>query len=78
MADHTEQMSQVNGFSAFLCMGRLKKKNPGPLKFFLRYTSNSLRGLPVPSTENSVLIFIFSVWNIECTVGQRLKGLIFM
>ena len=44
MADHTEQMSQVNGFSAFLCMGRLKKKNPGPLKFFLRYTSNYLWG----------------------------------
>ena len=58
------------------CMERCKQLDS--LKFFLRYTSNSLRGLPVPSTENSVLIFIFSVWNIECTVGQRLKGLIFM
>ena len=27
IADHTEQTSQVNGFSAFLCMGRLKKKS---------------------------------------------------
>ena len=41
IADHTEQTSQVNGFSAFLCMGRLKK-NPGPLKFFLKYTSDYL------------------------------------
>ena len=71
-----ELTSQVNDFSAFLCMERYKQLDS--LKLILRYTSNPLRGLLVPSTENSVLIFIFSAWSIECNVGQRLKGLIFM
>ena len=75
-AGHKEQISQVNDFSAFLCMERYKQLDS--LKLILRYTSNPLRGLLVPSTENSVPIFIFSAWSIECNVGQRLKGLIFM
>lgn len=33
-AKHKEQISQVNDFSTFLCMGRCK--NLGSLKFFLR------------------------------------------
>ena len=41
-ANHKEQISQVNAFSAFLWMGRCK--NLGLLKLFLRYTSNQLRG----------------------------------
>ena len=45
-------MSQVNDFSAFLCMG--KCKNLESLKFFLRYTCNYLgavypkQGVPHP------------------------------
>ena len=50
-------ISQVNDFSAFLCMGRCKKL--GSLKFFLRYMSNYLRTcLPKAQSASSC----FSSW----------------
>ena len=42
-ANHKEQISQVNDFSTFLCMGRCK--NLGSLKFFLRCAPNYLGAL---------------------------------
>ena len=41
--NHKEEISQVNDFSTFLCMGRCK--NLGSLKFFLRCAPNYLGAL---------------------------------
>lgn len=64
-ANHKEQTSQVNSFSAFLCMGSFR--NPGPLKFSLRYTSNYLWACVftcIQSTRWLILFFsLNSFWS---------------
>ena len=44
-------------------MGRCK--NLGSLKFFLKFTSNYLRGLLAQSTEHTVIVFFF-LFSIFC------------
>ena len=56
--NHKEQLSQVNTFSAFLCMGRCKKL--GLLEFFLRHPSLSLRDLFIRSTACAILFFVLN------------------
>ena len=55
---HKEEISQVNDFSTFLCMGRCK--NLGSLKFFLRDPSNYLRELLVQSRVPYPIIILIS------------------
>ena len=69
---HKEQISQVNDFSTFLCMGRCT--NLGSLKFFLRDPSNYLRELLVQSRVPYPIIILISsqsaLTGIPCSVLQ--------
>lgn len=67
-------MSQVNIFSVFLCVGRCK--NLRSFKFFLRYTSSHLWGLPVHVHLKHRVPHLVSGANSSqsATVGQHCNG----
>ena len=72
-ANHEEQISQVNDFSAFLCMG--KCKNLGSLKSFLRYAVCYL-GAHLSNGQNGSPYFFHSEFSSGCTVGRWLQWVV--